>query len=71
MWTRQPGRWKNCNAPAAQIREHWSDVVILVRGDSAYSREEIMSWCEAQPNVEYILAYAGNERLGSEIAQPT
>ncbi len=36
-----------------------------MRGDSAYGREEIMSWCEAQPNLEYVLAYASNERLQS------
>ena len=47
----------------AQIRAHWSEVAIIVRGDSAYSREEIMRWCEAQQNVEYVLAYASNERL--------
>jgi len=46
----------------AQIRTHWP-VTIVVRGDSAYGREEIMSWCEAQPNVEYVLAFPSNERL--------
>lgn len=49
----------------AQIRTRWPQVVIVVRGDSAYGREEIMSWCEAQPNVEYVLAYASNQRLQS------
>ena len=29
------------------IREQWKQTHILIRGDSAYSREEIMSWCEA------------------------
>lgn len=47
----------------AQIRNHWSQVTIIVRGDSAYSRDDIMSWCESQPGVEYVLAIAGNERL--------
>lgn len=47
----------------AQIRTHWSQVVILVRGDSAYSRDEIMSWCETQPQVEYVVAQASNPRL--------
>lgn len=47
----------------AQIRHHWVDVVILVRGDSAYGRDDIMSWCEYQPKVEYVLAYPSNERL--------
>jgi Transposase DDE domain group 1 len=47
----------------AQIREQWKEVVILVRGDSAYSRDDILSWCEMQVNVEYVLAHASNARL--------
>ena len=35
-----------------QIRSSWSFVRILVRGDSAYSREEIMKWCESQVGAE-------------------
>ena len=47
----------------AQIREHWPDTRIIVRGDSAYGRDDIMSWCEAQANVEYVIAYPSNPRL--------
>jgi hypothetical protein len=47
----------------AQIRTHWTEVVIIVRGDSAYGREDIMGWCESQAKVEYGLAYPSNERL--------
>lgn len=36
---------------------------ILVRGDSAYFREEIMSWCEAQMGVEYVFGLATNNQL--------
>lgn len=39
-----------------QIRQRWKRVEIVVRGDSAYSREDLMSWCEAQPRVHYVLA---------------
>lgn len=46
-----------------QIRTHWAEVVILVRGDSAYGRDDIMRWCESQAQVEYVLAYPSNERL--------
>ena len=48
----------------APIRRHWAEVVIVVRGDSAYGRDDIMSWCESQTQVEYVLAYPSNERLG-------
>lgn len=34
-----------------------------MRGDSAYGRDDIMSWCEAQANVEYVIAYPSNPRL--------
>lgn len=47
----------------AQIRQRWPQVKIIVRGDSAYSRDDIMSWCEAQTNVQYVLAEGTNPRL--------
>jgi len=46
-----------------QIKERWGNVGILVRGDSAYSREDIMSWCESQPGVDYVLGLGKNSRL--------
>jgi hypothetical protein len=45
------------------IQTRWPGVKILVRGDSAYSRDEIMSWCEATPNVDYVFAQSSNRRL--------
>lgn len=46
-----------------QIRQQWKNVEILVRGDSAYSRDEIMTWCESQPGVDYVFGLAQNSRL--------
>lgn len=46
-----------------QIREQWGNVQILVRGDSAYSRENIMYWCESQTGVDYVFGLAQNSRL--------
>jgi hypothetical protein len=46
-----------------QIREQWSNVQILVRGDSAYSRDNIMDWCESQTGVDYVFGLAQNSRL--------
>ncbi len=45
------------------IREQWKDTHILVRGDSAYAREDIMNWCEEQTGVDYVLAMATNSQL--------
>jgi len=47
----------------AQIRDHWPAVQIVVRGDSAYSRDDIMSWCEGQNQVEFVTAHSSNARL--------
>lgn len=46
-----------------QIRVRWSETRILVRGDSAYARDDIMSWCESQPGVDYVFGLARNARL--------
>ena len=46
-----------------QIREHWPQTRILVRGDSAYAPNEIMDWCESQPKVDNAIAIASNSRL--------
>jgi hypothetical protein len=45
------------------IREKWNDTHIIIRGDSAYSREDIMKWCEEQQRIDYVLAMATNSQL--------
>lgn len=45
------------------LRQRWGFVRILVRGDSAYSREEIMKWCESQLGVDYVFGLSQNSRL--------
>jgi hypothetical protein len=49
-----------------RIRARWPGVRIIVRGDSGFCREALMSWCEAQ-GVEYVLGLAKNDRLKSLI----
>ena len=44
------------------LREQWPDVMIIVRGDSGFCREDIMSWCDANA-VDYILGMSKNSRL--------
>ncbi len=51
----------------AQIRQAWPAVKITLRGDSGFSREELMAWCE-QEGVDYVLGLAKNERLKAAIA---
>jgi len=45
-----------------QIRERWSKVKIILRADSGFCREELMSWCE-QNAVDYVFGLAKNVRL--------
>ncbi|NJN09579.1 MAG: IS1380 family transposase, partial [Richelia sp. RM1_1_1] len=45
------------------IRSKWKNVKIIIRGDSAYSREEIMAWCESQIGIDYVFGLAPNNRL--------
>jgi hypothetical protein len=51
----------------AQIRERWPEVRIVVRADSGFARDELMTWCEAN-GVAYVLGLARNQRLQAEIA---
>jgi len=45
-----------------QLRKAWPDVRIILRADSGFCREELMSWCERE-GVDYVLCLARNERL--------
>ena len=46
----------------AQIRAAWSQVKIILRGDSGFCRNELMRWCEAN-RVDYVFGLARNQRL--------
>lgn len=51
----------------AQIRERWPRTRIVIRADSGFCRDDLMSWCEAN-NIQYVLGLPGNARLVSKIA---
>jgi hypothetical protein len=51
----------------AQIRARWPQVRIVLRADSGFARDVLMSWCEAN-RVEFLFGLAKNERLVAEIA---
>ena len=56
----------------AAIRKRCPKARIIVRGDSGFGLEEIMVWCEGQPEVYYCLGKAKNsvliEKLGPALA---
>jgi hypothetical protein len=51
----------------AQIRGRWPKVGILLRADSGFTRDDLMTWCE-QNDVDYLFGLAKNSRLITEIA---
>ena len=46
-----------------RLKAVWPEVRIIVRGDSGFCREEIMSYCEGQSQLDYVLGLAKNSRL--------
>jgi hypothetical protein len=51
-----------------QIRAAWPEVKIILRGDSGFCRNELMSWCEGH-GVDYVFGLARNQRLRSIIGR--
>jgi hypothetical protein len=51
----------------AQIRQAWPEVRIILRADSGFCRDSLMSWCE-QNHVDYVFGFARNERRRQLIA---
>jgi hypothetical protein len=45
-----------------QIRTAWPEVKIVLRGDSGFCRNELMSWCESN-EVGFVFGLARNQRL--------
>lgn len=45
-----------------RIRGSWPQVRIVLRGDSGFCRDRIMSWCEAH-DVQFVFGLAKNKRL--------
>jgi hypothetical protein len=51
----------------AQIRARWPQVAIVLRADSGFARDALMSWCEANA-LDYVFGLARNSRLEAQIA---
>jgi len=45
-----------------QLRKAWPEVRIIVRADSGFCRDDLMTWCEGNA-VDYVIGFARNERL--------
>jgi Transposase DDE domain group 1 len=51
-----------------RIRARWPKVKIILRADSGFAREALMSWCEAN-KVDYVFGLARNARLEARLAE--
>ena len=52
----------------AQIRRKWPRVHIILRADSGFSNDPLMTWCERN-RVDYVFGLARNPRLQAAIAE--
>ena len=52
-----------------QIREAFPAVHLIIRADSGFCREELMSWCEHN-GIDYVLGMARNARLQNALNKP-
>lgn len=52
-----------------QWRSWWPTAEIILRADSGFCRDELLSWCEQQ-QVDYVFGLAKNSRLLGKIRKP-
>ena len=64
------GSVKELERIVGQIRQKWPRVQIVIRADSGFCRDEILTWCEAQHRVDYVIGLAKNNRLLGAIETP-
>ena len=66
------GRVEELERIVTQIRGRWPKTRLVIRGDSGFCRDAIMSWCENN-GVRYVLGLTRNKRLlralGREMAE--
>jgi len=61
------GSKKEVERIVQQIRLRWPEVRIILRGDSGFCVDELMTWCE-QNRVGFVLGMARNQRLEGLVA---
>ena len=46
---------------------YWPTVNITFRADAGFSRDEILTWCEGQERINYVIGLSRNNRLSAAI----
>jgi len=52
-----------------QVRQRWPDTRIILRADSGFARQPLMTWCEATEGVDYVIGLSRNSRLERMVSQ--
>jgi len=63
------GATELCKRIVKELRSVWPDTHIIIRADSGFCRDELLSWCEETPFVDYVIGLAKNARLNKMIAK--
>lgn len=50
-----------------ELRRHWKNTVITVRGDAMFCSYEFMEWAQTQPHLHYVVGLTGNSVLRDEV----
>jgi Transposase DDE domain group 1 len=56
------GSRKEVQRIVQQIRQRWPEVGIILRGDSGFCADDLLSWCE-ENHVDFVVGVARNQRL--------
>ena len=62
QYRRLAGSLEEVQRIVGQIRQRWPNVRIILRADSGFCRDALMSWCEAN-TVDFVFGLARNSRL--------
>lgn len=63
------GSRKEVERIVKQVRRRWPEVEIILRGDSGFCADELLTWCENN-GVHYVVGVARNQRLEKLIEGP-
>lgn len=63
------GSRKEVQRIVQRIRQRWPEVAIILRGDSGFCADELLTWCE-ENRVDYVVGVARNQRLEGLIEGP-
>ncbi len=55
--------WAIFSILVKKLRKIWPEVKIIFRGDSGFCRHKLLSWCERQNNIFYVVGIAQNKRI--------